>query len=107
MNASFTPRSASTRAGAKRLWRALAFLLLFVQLALVAHRIEHYLAPDRMECGEEACVAFAPAPDAPELPVILGPLVLVIYAARFWSVHRPIAIQPRDRLGFNPHAPPG
>ena len=84
----------------------LAFLLLIFQLALVAHRVEHYLVPDHMECGEDSCAAFAPAPDAPELPVLVAPLLLVIYVVRFWSVHRSATIEPRDRLGFRPHAPP-
>lgn len=99
-------RSVSMDTGTKRLWRTLAFLLLIFQLALVAHRVEHYLVPDHMECGEDSCAAFAPAPDAPELPVLVAPLLIVVYVVRFWSVHRPVVIQPRDRLGFRPHAPP-
>ena len=104
MRGSFTLRPGS--AGASRLWRTLAFVLVIFQLALVVHRIEHYLVPDHMESGEDACAAFTPAPDAPELPAVFVPLLLVVYVVRFWSVHHPALIQPRQRLGFRPHAPP-
>jgi hypothetical protein len=88
------------------LFRAVAFLLLIVQLGMVAHRIEHYLAPEHMECGEDSCDAFAPTP-GPAAPMpFLPPVLFVIFFLRFWTLRDSVTEQPRVRLGFRAHAPP-
>jgi hypothetical protein len=99
-------RHAYGRFNATTLFRAVAFLLLLVQLGMVAHRIEHYLAPDHMECGEDSCDAFAPTP-GPAAPVpFLPPLVFVVFYLKFWTPRDSVREQPGSRLGFRAHAPP-
>jgi hypothetical protein len=94
------------RFNATTLFRAVAFLLLIVQLGMVAHRIEHYLAPEHMECGEDSCDAFAPTP-GPAAPVpFLPPLVFVVFYLTFWTLRDSVREQPGTRLGFRAHAPP-
>jgi hypothetical protein len=87
-------------------FRAAALLLLVAQLGMVAHRIEHYLAPDQMECGADACDAFAPTP-GPAAPVpFLPPVLFVVFFLKFWTPRESITEQPGNRLGFRAHAPP-
>ncbi len=86
--------------------RVFATLLLIAQLGLVAHQIEHYLAPDHMECGEDSCTAFAPTTGAAALPVVVAPIFLVVFFVRFWTVNQASIHAPSDRLGFRAHAPP-
>jgi hypothetical protein len=88
------------------LLRLFALLLLIGQIGLVAHRIEHYIAPDHMECGEDACVAFMPTDGASALPVVVPPLFLIVFFLRFWTVQESAVQQRADRLGFQAHAPP-
>jgi hypothetical protein len=94
------------RFNATTLFRAVAFLLLIVQLGMVAHRIEHYLAPDHMECGEDSCDAFAPTPGSAAPVPFLPPLVFVVFFLKFWTLHDSVREQPGNRLGFRAHAPP-
>lgn len=86
--------------------RLLGLLLLVVQLGIIAHRIEHYVTPDRMECGEESCIAFAPAPsDPPPLPVI-EPVLLVSFALSLWTVRAFRGRAVSAGIGFRALAPP-
>ena len=103
-----------SRPAASRRWRlnvaavfrAVAFLVLLVQLGMVAHRIEHYLAPEQMECGTDTCDAFAPTP-GPAAPVpFLPPLFLVAFFLKFWTLSESVTEQLGNRLGFRAHAPP-
>ncbi|MDB5397415.1 MAG: hypothetical protein JWM91_4921 [Rhodospirillales bacterium] len=86
--------------------RVFALVLLIAQLGMVAHRIEHYLAPEHMESGEDSCTAFAPTTGAAALPLFVPPLLLVIFFMRFWTVRESVLQKPADRLGFRAHAPP-
>jgi hypothetical protein len=86
--------------------RFLALLLLVLQLGIVAHRIEHYLEPEHMECGEDACTAFAPMDDPPALPIVVTAPTRVAFFVRFWTANDTIVVQPSDRLGFRAQAPP-
>jgi hypothetical protein len=103
-----------SRSAASRRWRpdfatifrAVAFLVLITQLGMVAHRVEHYLAPEQMECGTDACDAFAPTP-GPATPLpFLPPLFLVVFFLKFWTLRDSVTEQPGNRLGFRAHAPP-
>jgi hypothetical protein len=88
------------------IFRAVAMLVLIAQLGMVAHRIEHYLAPEHMECGEDGCDAFAPAL-GPAAPVpFLPPLFFVVFFLKFWTLRDSVTEQPGSRLGFRAHAPP-
>ena len=93
-------------------WNAAAFMkffaaiLLIAQLGMVAHRIEHYIAPEHMESGEDSCSAFTPVTGAVDLPLFVPPLLLVVFFLRFWTVRDSILGQPAERLGFRAHAPP-
>ena len=88
------------------IFRVAAFVLLLAQLGMVAHRIEHYLVPEQMECGQDACDAFAPTP-GPAAPVpFLPPLFFVVFFLSFWTLGDSVLEQPGDRLGFQAHAPP-
>ncbi len=81
-------------------------MLLIAQLGMVAHRIEHYIAPEHMECGEDSCTAFMPTTGAAALPLFVPPLFLVVFFLKFWTL-RDCAVQPPAyRLGFRAHAPP-
>ena len=93
-------------ASLRRASRILALLLLVAQLGLIAHRVEHYLLPDRMESGEEACAAFTPVDDGPALPELVTPPSAVAYAVRFWTAHERIVIGRVAALGFQAQAPP-
>ncbi len=86
--------------------RVVALLLLVLQLGIVAHRIEHYLAPEQMECGEDACAAFTPVTDPPALPVVFTAPTRAAFFVRFWTASAAIVAQPGNRLGFRAHAPP-
>ena len=86
--------------------RWLAFLLLMLQLGIVAHRIEHYLLPDHVETGEASCDAFSPITDPPALPVVAGPPVRVSFTVRFWTLREAVVARLDDRLGFRAQAPP-
>jgi hypothetical protein len=88
------------------LMKFFAAILLIAQLGMVAHRIEHYIAPEHMECGEDSCTAFAPTTGAAALPLFIPPLLLVVFFLRFWTVRDSIVRKPADRLGFRAHAPP-
>jgi hypothetical protein len=83
-----------------------ALLVLVMQLGLVAHRIEHYVAPDRMECGEDLCDAFSPTPDGVALPVFVPPVFLVVFCLTFWTVREAARTSRTDTIGFRAHAPP-
>jgi hypothetical protein len=88
------------------IFRAVAMLVLVAQLGMVAHRVEHYLAPEHMECGTDACDAFAPTP-GPAAPVpFLPPLFLIVFFLKFWTLRAGVIEQPGLRLGFRAHAPP-
>ena len=88
------------------IFRAVALLVLIAQLGMVAHRIEHYLAPEHMECGTDECDAFAPTP-SPDAPVpFLPPLLFVVFFLKFWTLRDSVSEQPGNRLGFRAHAPP-
>jgi len=87
-------------------FRAVAALLLIAQLGMVAHRVEHYLAPEHMECGQDQCDAFAPTP-GPDAPVpFLPPLFFVAFFLTFWTLRDSVTERPGNRLGFRAHAPP-
>ena len=87
-------------------FRAVALLLLIAQLGMVAHRVEHYLAPEHMECGQDQCDAFAPTP-GPDAPVpFLPPLFFVAFFLTFWTLRDSVTERPGNRLGFRAHAPP-
>ena len=88
------------------LLRIVALLLLVVQLGVIAHRVEHYFVPEQMECGEDACAAFAPTTGAAVPVIYLPPMLLVVFFMRFWAVSAAVVLQPSDRLGFKAHAPP-
>ena len=83
-----------------------ALLLLVLQLGIVAHRIEHYLEPEHMECGEDACAALTPVPDPPALPIVIKVPTQVAFAVRFWTASDAIVARPSDLLGFRSQAPP-
>jgi hypothetical protein len=94
------------RVGFASIFRIVAFVLLIAQLGMVAHRIEHYIAPEHMECGEDSCDAFAPTP-GPAAPVpFLPPLFFVVFFLKFWTPRASVLEQPGNRLGFRAHAPP-
>src|SRR4051812_11115673 len=87
-------------------FRAVALLLLIAQLGMGAHRVEHYLAPEHMECGQDQCDAFAPTP-GPDAPVPFPPpLFLVVFFLTFWTLRDSVTERPGNRLGFRAHAPP-
>jgi hypothetical protein len=83
-----------------------ALLVLVTQFGLVAHRIEHYLVPDQMECGEDSCDAFAPVSGAVSLPAYVPPVFFVVFFLRFWAIRESNLPNASDRLGFQAHAPP-
>ena len=88
------------------IFRVVAFVLLIAQLGMVAHRIEHYLTPEHMECGEDSCDAFAPTP-GPAAPIpFLPPVLFVVFFLSFLTLRDSVTEQPRVRLGFRAHAPP-
>jgi hypothetical protein len=88
-------------------WRKAVLLFLVVlQLGLIAHRIEHYLAPAAMECGEDECAAFSPSPGLPDLELVIFPLSLVAFFIRFWTARPRAMTVLGGRLGFRAHAPP-
>ncbi len=92
---------------ALRRWaRFLALLLLAIQLGSVAHRVEHYLLAEQMECGEDGCTAFAPVTDPPVLPPLVQPPTAVVFFVHFWAARGSIAERPGERLGFRAQAPP-
>jgi len=99
-------RPAIVRSATGRAFRFLAFIVVIAQLGLIAHRIEHYIEPEQMECGEDACDAFAPITDLPTLPVLFTAPVFIVFFVRFWVAHKAIVARPGDRLGFRAHAPP-
>jgi hypothetical protein len=86
--------------------RFLALALLVLQLGVIAHRIEHYLVPEQMECGEDVCAAFTPTPDAAPIPAFVPPVFFVVFFLRFWTVRASVARGPAERLGFRALAPP-
>ena len=86
--------------------RLAALLLLVLQLGIVAHRIEHYLEPEHMECGEDACAAFTPITDPPALPIVVTSPTQVAFSVRFWTASDSIVAPPSEFLGFRSHAPP-
>ncbi len=90
----------------RRATRIVALLLMVAQLGLIAHRVEHYLLPDRMDSGEEACAAFTPVDDGPALPAVVAPPVRVAYAVRFWIARERFAPARAAALGFSAQAPP-
>ncbi len=88
------------------IFRVAAFVLLIAQLGMVAHRIEHYIAPEHMESGEDSCDAFAPTP-GPAAPVpFLPPLVFVLFFLSLCTFRDSVREQPGTRLGSRAHAPP-
>jgi len=98
--------SIGMQAPVRRNLRWVAFLLLFLQLGMIAHRMEHYLLPDHVEAGEDSCVAFAPVIDPPATPVVLSEPTRVSYIVRFWTVREAGVVPLDDRLGFRAQAPP-
>ncbi len=86
--------------------RLAALLLLVLQLGIVAHRIEHYLEPEHMECGEDACASFTPVTDPPALPIVFTAPTQVAFSVRFWTASDAIVAPPSEFLGFRSHAPP-
>ena len=88
------------------IFRVVAFVLLIAQLGMVAHRIEHYIAPEHMECGEDACDAFSPVPDAAAPILFVPPIFLVVFFLQFWMPRAVVLRAPAGRLGFQAHAPP-
>lgn len=86
--------------------RFLVLLLLVSQLGTIAHRIEHYILAEQMECGEDGCAAFAPVTDPPSLPALVQPPTPVAFFVRFWTAREAATAQPADRLGFRAQAPP-
>lgn len=90
----------------RRVSRIIAFLLLVAQLGFIAHRIEHYILPEAMECGEDSCSAFAPVADPPVLPPLVTPPLRVAYTVRFWTVHATDPVERHREIGFRAHAPP-
>ena len=93
-------------ASLRRVSRILAFLLLVTQLGAIAHRVEHYILPDQMECGEDSCAAFMPVADPPALPVIETPAAPVLYSIRLWTIVAAMLPERQIGLGFRAHAPP-
>jgi hypothetical protein len=88
------------------LMRLIALLLLVIQFGVIAHRVEHYLAPQHMECGEDACDAFSPSPDAVPLAAFVPPVFFIVFFLRFWTLRDCVPREPADRLGFRAQAPP-
>jgi hypothetical protein len=100
------PAQRNLRTEAAPFIRLIALLLLVLQLGVIAHRIEHYLIPEHMECGEDACVSFAPITDPPALPPVVVRPPNIAYFVQFWTVHDTTEDQLSERLGFRAHAPP-
>ena len=98
-------RRASSRLSFTAIFRAVAALVLIAQLGMVAHRIEHYLAPEHMECGQDQCDAFAPTPGL-DAPVPFLPPLFVVFFLTFWTLRDSVTERPGNRLGFRAHAPP-
>jgi hypothetical protein len=88
------------------LLRFAALLLLVAQLGIVAHRIEHYIAPEHMECGADACDAFSPVPDAAPPILFVPPIFVVVFFLQFWMPRAVVLRAPARRFGFQAHAPP-
>ena len=105
---SLTARPSVSHGHAARLTllKMLALLVLVAQFGLVAHRIEHYLVPDQMESGEDACAAFSPISGAISLPELIAPVLCVVFFLRFWTVRAATARNLAEGLGFRAHAPP-
>lgn len=100
------PASLSRLVSPAGLLRFAALLLLVAQLGIVAHRIEHYIAPEHMECGEDACDAFSPVPDAAAPILFVPPIFLVVFFLQFCMPRAVVLRAPAGRLGFLAHAPP-
>jgi hypothetical protein len=100
------PASLSRLVSPAGLLRFAALLLLVAQLGIVAHRIEHYIAPEHMECGEDACDAFSPVPDAATPILFIPPVFLVVFFVQFCMSRAVVRHAPAGRLGFQAHAPP-
>jgi hypothetical protein len=85
--------------------RPLLLLLLLAQAAMVAHRIEHFVAPDRVE-RIAVCDAFAPTPDATcDAPAIVRvPVTFTTIAA--WSPAQTIRAGEIDQHAYRSQAPP-
>jgi hypothetical protein len=81
-------------------------LLLLAQVGLVAHRIEHYVAPQHQECGEGACTAFAPTTGAAPWVMPVAVPVRIAFFVRFWTLREASSARPPARLGFRAQAPP-
>jgi hypothetical protein len=66
----------------RRQARPLLLLLLLTQLAMVGHRIEHFVAPDQVERIAD-CAAFAPTPDADCTPptILRVAAIFTVFAA--------------------------
>ncbi len=86
--------------------RLVALFLLVVQLGIIAHRIEHYLVPEQMECGEDSCTAFSPTPGAEPILDLVLPVSLVVFCLSFWALRDSIVLRPADLFGFRAQAPP-
>lgn len=85
--------------------RPVLVLLLLTQLAMVAHRIEHFVAPDLVEAIAD-CAAFTPMPEpVSEPPVIILPPAQ--HATRtVWSPVASLAAGEIDQHAYRSQAPP-
>jgi hypothetical protein len=100
------PASLSRLVSPTGLLRFVALLVLIVQLGVIAHRIEHYIAPEHMECGEDACDAFSPVPDAAAPILFVPPMLFIVFFVQFWMPRAVVLRTAPGRLGFQAHAPP-
>ncbi|GIL39081.1 hypothetical protein [Roseiterribacter gracilis] len=89
----------------RRQARPLLLLLLLTQLAMVGHRIEHFVAPDQVESIAD-CAAFAPTPDASCEPpaVVRTPASFTLFAA--WSPTEQIRAGEINQHAYRSQAPP-
>ena len=90
----------------RRYLRIVGVLVLLAQIGLLAHRLEHYFAPNHMESGEDACVAFAPASDPPAIVPLVRPPSPIAFPVRYWIGRDTRPELAPNSLGFRAQAPP-
>jgi hypothetical protein len=89
----------------RRQARPLLLLLLLTQLAMVAHRVEHFVAPDQVERIAD-CAAFAPTPDTSCEPPAIVRLPVHVTLLPVWLPTASIPAGEIDQHAYRSQAPP-
>jgi hypothetical protein len=83
----------------------LLLLLMLLQTAMVAHRIEHYVAPDLVE-DVTGCAAFAPLPDTGFEPPLIVRQPVQFAEATAWTPARSLPAGAITQHAYRSQAPP-